>query len=69
MTEFMGLPIEGMPDGITPLSVLVIVKALDAEGDVCYFSRGSEGLMTVEALGMAHYTVYALTSGIELEGQ
>lgn len=51
--EACGLPIVGMPEGVTPLSALVVLKALDDEGDVTYYARATEGVSVVEALGMA----------------
>jgi hypothetical protein len=60
----LGLPIEGMPDEPhTPLAALVVLKALDNEGDVVYLARATEGLSSVECLGMAHYSILCLTAG------
>lgn len=64
MAEFMGLDIVNMPDGYTPLSALVVVKVLDEEGNVAYVPRASDSLSSVEALGMAHYAVVALSKAM-----
>jgi hypothetical protein len=61
MAEFMGLDIANMPEGYTPLAALVVVKVLDEEGKVAYVPRASDSLSSVEALGMAHYAVLALS--------
>lgn len=62
MTEptVMALPIIGVPDGVTPLAGLVVMKVLDTDGNVAYLARATEGLSTVECLGMAHYAVGCL---------
>lgn len=48
-----GLPVEGENDIMQPLAAVVVIKGLDESGNVCYWSRATEGLMTTEALGMA----------------
>jgi hypothetical protein len=56
-SEACGLPLAG-GGGITqPVAVLVIVKCFDPDSEVgvCYQVRSTEGLSTVEALGMADY--------------
>ena len=60
MSEACGLPLVGMPDSATPLAALVILKALDEDGEVAYFVRATDSLSSVEALGMAHYAVLRL---------
>jgi hypothetical protein len=47
-----------------PLCGLVIVKALDADGDVVYLTAATPDLMTVECLGMARYAVLKLEHGL-----
>ena len=53
MSEVCGLPLVDMPDDVTPLAALVVLKALDGDGEVTYLARASEGVTTVEAVGMA----------------
>lgn len=47
-----------------PLSALVVVKALDAAGDVAYYTAASDGLKSVECLGMAEYAALKLRRGL-----
>lgn len=61
MSEVCGLPLVGMPDDdLQPLSAVVVVKVLDKDGDPAYRVRATEGLLAVEALGMAHYAALRL---------
>ena len=55
----------GVPDDVTPLAALVIVKALDEDGDVAYYCKATEGLSSVEALGMAGYADVKLRSVVD----
>ena len=48
-----GLPLIGENDIMQPLAAVVCVKGLDEQGNVCYWSRATEGLSTTEAQGMA----------------
>lgn len=48
-----GLPLPGDNDIMQPLSAVVCIKGLDDRGNVCYWSRATEGLSTTEAQGMA----------------
>jgi hypothetical protein len=48
-----GLPLVGENDIMQPLAAVVCVKGLDEQGNVCYWSRATEGLSTTEAQGMA----------------
>lgn len=63
MADVAGLPLMNMPDGVTPLSALVVMKVLDEGGNVRYFAVATEGLMTVEALGMVRYADWLLLNG------
>jgi hypothetical protein len=47
-----------------PLFALVIVKALDGDGDLVYLTAATEGLQTVECLGMAEYAALRLRHGL-----
>jgi hypothetical protein len=56
-----GLPIEdGLPDGDVPLAAVMVVRVLAADGTEAHCTRATEGLSTVEALGMAHLLVLKL---------
>jgi len=48
-----GLPLVGENEIMQPLAAVVCLKGLDKDGQVCYWSRATEGLSTVEAKGMA----------------
>lgn len=52
MATVAGLPLPGL-EGCTPLSALVILRGLDEDGAVAYYARATDGLTSVEALGMA----------------
>jgi len=54
-----GLPIMNLPE-CTPLAALVLIKALDDEGNPTYYARGTDDLTTVEALGMAYACIERL---------
>jgi hypothetical protein len=47
-----------------PLAVLVVVKHLNADAVVEYSARASDGVSTVEALGMARYATLKLEQAI-----
>lgn len=64
MSDVCGLPLsEPLPDGVTPLAAVVVVKGLDEDGDVAYYSRSTDGLMTVEAYGMLGFATQVIDSG------
>lgn len=46
-----GIEVAPLPDKVVPLEAIVLVKALDADGDVSYFHRFTKSLMPVEAIG------------------
>jgi hypothetical protein len=48
-----GMPLAGENDIMQPLAAVVCLKGLDEAGNVCYWSRATDGLSTTEALGMA----------------
>lgn len=60
----LGLDWDGIPDGSQPLHAVIIVKALDEDGDVAYYTRCTDDLMAVEALGMTSYAAAMLTAGL-----
>ena len=53
----LGMPLdvhEGDPlASVQPLCAMVVVKGLDADGEIVYLTGATDGLMTVECLGMA----------------
>jgi hypothetical protein len=51
-----------------PLAALVVVKCLAADGSIAYCARSTEGVQTVEALGMARYAVLKLEQAIWQRG-
>lgn len=55
MSEVCGLPLVDMPEDVTPLAAVVVVKVLDEDGDPTYYARATDGLLTVEAVGMLAY--------------
>lgn len=64
MSDVCGLPLVDMPDDISPLSALVVVKAIDGDGDVAYYARATEGLTVTEALGMARTADIRLSAAL-----
>lgn len=48
-----GLPLAGENDILQPLAAVVCIKGLDERGNVCYWSRATDGLTLTEAQGMA----------------
>lgn len=47
-----------------PIAAVVIAKVLDEEGHVDYVTAATEGLKSVEALGMARYAQLKLEHGL-----
>ena len=66
--SILGMPLNvEAGDGIAacqPICGLVVVKALDEDGEVCYFTAATDGLKSVECLGMARYAVLRLERGL-----
>lgn len=64
----LGMPLHAAEDDpITtaqPLSGFVVVKALDEDGEIAYLTGATEGLESVECLGMAEYAALRLRQGI-----
>lgn len=65
----LGMPLEvGVDDDIhtvQPICGFVVIKALDEDGDVRYLTGATDGLQSVECLGMAEYAVLKLRHGLE----
>lgn len=53
VTDAYGLETISLPDGYTPLEVIVAVKCLSESGHVALVHRFSRNLTTFEAVGMA----------------
>ena len=47
-----------------PLAAFIVVKALDEDGDIRYLTSATEGLQSVECLGMAEYAALRLRTGL-----
>lgn len=66
-----GLPLDVPGDDaigtVTPLCALIVLKALNEDGKVCYLSAATTGLTSVECLGMARYAVLQLETGLARE--
>lgn len=52
---------------VQPLCAVIMVKALNEDGHVCYLSRATTGLTSVEALAMVRYTQLKLEHGLIAE--
>lgn len=69
--SILGMPLDVAEDDPlsteTPLCGLVVVKALTGDGQVSYRTAATEGLKSVEALGMARYAVLKLERGLTRE--
>lgn len=51
VADVLGITVADPPEGWTPMEAIVIVKALNAEGADAWFTRVSDGLGGMEALG------------------
>jgi hypothetical protein len=55
----LGIPLEGVPDKpdyyVSPISVLVVMRGIDSEGDEVYGCYTTEGMSHIEAGGLAKY--------------
>lgn len=43
---------QDLPDDWTPIEVVAAFKCFDPDGDTCYVVRTSDGLSSMEAVGM-----------------
>jgi hypothetical protein len=50
--RMLGLEIEPDPDLVQPLEIAAVIKGLDSEGKVCYWTAKTRDVMNVEVLGM-----------------
>jgi hypothetical protein len=80
MTEARDCTILGMPldvnedDAIAtcqPVSGFVVVKALGGDGEIRYLTAATDGLKSVECLGMAEYAALKLRHGLarDMDGE
>ncbi len=51
-TLVFGVEVDELPEECTPLEVVVLIKALDEESQVCVYIRESASLTVWESLGM-----------------
>ena len=51
--QIFGLEVDEV-NGI-PIGAIAIIKVLESDGHQAYFIRSTQGLMTIEALGMSEY--------------
>jgi len=71
VAEVCGMPLIGGEDFGQPVAALVVVKSFDPDGEagVSYQVRATDGLSTVEALGMADYAVLRIRDGLSRHGK
>jgi hypothetical protein len=71
VSGILGMPLDAEPDDhictAQPLCGMVVVKALGEDGKIYYLTGATEGLKSVECLGMAEYAVLRLKRGLERE--
>lgn len=66
MVKVLGLPVEAVDENDQVISVLLVIKSFspDSETGVAYQVCATDGLTTVEALGMAHLAVAKVSHGM-----
>jgi len=52
MADVYGIQCNDLPEQVVPLECIVLIKAIDDEGDLAFFTRNSDNLTTLEAIGM-----------------
>jgi hypothetical protein len=66
--SILGMPLDvDDDDAITscqPVSGFAVIKALDENGEVCYLTAATDGLKSVECLGMVEYAALKLRHGL-----
>jgi hypothetical protein len=64
----LGMPLDVSDEdsivSVQPLCGFVVIKGLDEDGEVGYYTAATEGLLSVECLGMAEYAMLKLRHGI-----
>jgi hypothetical protein len=68
--QLLGLPLdlpEGDDLGGTPLCGFLVVKMLNGEGKICFAAAATEGITSVECLGLARWAVLKLEHGLTAE--
>jgi len=67
--NLLGMPLAAKDDdpilAATPLCGFIVIKALDKGGEVDYYTAATDGLTTVECLGMAEYAALKLRRALE----
>lgn len=65
----LGLPLDIGEDSLegTPLCGFLVVKMLNDEGQVCFTAVATEGITSVECLGLARWAVLKLEHGLTAE--
>ena len=60
-----GLEAEALPDGVTPLEAIAVVKCLDQHGEVELWTRTTGALNAWERLGMLEIAAYSTKRGLQ----
>lgn len=65
MAQALGIELDGeLPEGWTPLEVVVTIKCLDQDGDVAMDHFASHGVNSFEAWAMSQWTADTLRDGL-----
>lgn len=68
----LGMPLELSEDdellSIQPISGFVVVKGIDETGRLRHYTAATDGLTSVECLGMAEYAALKLRAGLDPRG-
>ena len=73
--SLLGMPLDVAEDdemtACQPLSGFAVVKALGSDGEVRYLTAATDGLKSVECLGMAEYAALKLRRGLarDMDGE
>lgn len=68
MAEQMGMPLTldtGNGQTISPISTLIVTKAMDAEGDIVYGIAMSDGMDIMDALALAQYAIIDINERVK----
>lgn len=55
--RLFGLELSPLPEGCTPIEAIAIIKCLDPDGDICVFTRATDGLSVWDRVGLLTITV------------
>lgn len=64
MESIYGIEFDPLPERSTPTDLLLIVKALDEDGEFTFYTRASESLSTWEAIGLLTATLDQLRKAL-----